>query len=219
MPYPAVVSDRWAFSPADLPPYDCVASGGVLTANNVLDAYQHGLFPMPDIETGRMYWWCPVYRGVLHPKDLKISRSLRKSLKRFTITMNTDFDAVIAACADPSREGGWINADIIAVYTELHRQGWAHSIEVRNAAGDLVGGLYGIAIGGLFAGESMFHRESDASKAALVALVNLGKFRLIDVQWLTEHLASLGAVEVDRAQYLQQLPAIIGPDPSPTRLP
>lgn len=209
------MSDRWDFSPADLPPYDCVASGGTLNIANVLDAYQNGLFPMPDLETNRMYWWCPVHRGVLYPKDFHVSRSLRRSAKRFTVTFDQAFREVINLCADLERDGRWINDEIKTVYTDLYELGWAHSVEVWNMQGELVGGIYGVAIGGLFAGESMFHLETDASKIALKAVVDLGLFRLIDVQWLTQHLASLGAVEIDRTLYLRGISAIIGPDPKP----
>ena len=209
------MSVRWDFSPDDLPPYDCVASGSALTAEIVLDAYSHGLFPMPDLATQRMYWWSPLSRGVLRPEEFKVSRSLKKSAKRFRVSFDQDFPAVISACADPARDGGWINPEIIEIYTQLFHQGWAHSIEVYNAENELVGGLYGLAIGGLFAGESMFSRATDASKVALKALVDNFDFRLIDVQWLTEHLASLGAVEMDRDRYLAALPGLIGPDPKP----
>src|SRR5205814_1915309 len=112
------------------------------------------------------------------------------------------------ACADPSRSGGWISAEIIEAYTRLHHMGWVHSVETRALDGELVGGLYGIAIGGLFAGESMFHRATDASKVALVRLVELlrrDEFELLDVQWLTSHLASLGAIEISRERYLELL--------------
>ena len=124
--------------------------------------------------------------------------------------MDTDFAEVVASCADPRRPGGWISDEIRAAYGRLHEMGWAHSIETRTFDGELVGGLYGVAVGGLFAGESMFHRRRDASKVALVALVDLlhdayVDTRLIDVQWCTDHLAALGALEVDRGEYLSRL--------------
>ena len=148
-------------------------------------------------------------RGVLPLDGLRVSRSLRRSLRDFEVRVDTCFDAVVAACADPRREAGWITRDVAAAYGELHRLGWAHSVEVWRD-GELAGGLYGVSIGGLFAGESMFHRVTDASKAALVALVRLLTAdgvpdRLLDVQWVTPHLASLGAVEVPRAAYLRSL--------------
>ena len=129
-------------------------------------------------------------------------------MRSFTFTVNTAFGEVIRACADPTRPHGWIDPQIIAAYEELHSLGWAHSVETRNAAGELIGGVYGIAIAGLFAGESMFHRVSDASKAALAALHSLLKdndFLLFDVQWLTPHLSSLGAIDLSRTEYLRRL--------------
>jgi leucyl/phenylalanyl-tRNA---protein transferase len=140
-----------------------------------------------------------------------VSRSLRRSCRRYVIRVNTVFDEVVAACADPGRPGGWISPEIIRAYERLHRLGWAHSIEAWTPDGQLAGGLYGIAIGGFFGGESMFHRQTDASKVALVGLVDLlaaGEDvdqRLLDLQWRTPHLASLGAVEVPRATYLELL--------------
>ena len=126
--------------------------------------------------------------------------------------MNTAFKDVVAGCADPSRPNGWIDDNVADAYTHLHALGWAHSIETW-FDGELVGGLYGVAIGSLFAGESMFHRETDASKVALVALVDAMKATggaLLDVQWMTPHLRSLGAIEVERTEYLQMLDVAIG---------
>lgn len=188
---------------------DLIALGADLEPGTVLAAYRMGLFPMP-VE-GTTGWWSPERRGVLELADLRVTRSLAKSVRRFEIRVDTAFDAVIAGCASPDRDGGWIDADIIDAYRELHRLGWAHSVETW-FEGDLVGGLYGLAIGGLFAGESMFSRVRDASKVALVGLVELlndGQPRLIDTQWLTLHLASLGVTEIPRANYLQRLPALL----------
>jgi leucyl/phenylalanyl-tRNA--protein transferase len=153
-------------------------------------------------------WWSPDPRGVLPLDGLRVSRSLRRSLRRFSVRVDTAFDEVIAACADPSRAGGWITQEIATAYRELHRLGWAHSVEAWSDDGRLVGGLYGVCIGGLFAGESMFHTETDASKVALVALVErlrAGGAELLDVQWSTPHLASLGVVEISRSDYLRRL--------------
>jgi leucyl/phenylalanyl-tRNA--protein transferase len=137
-----------------------------------------------------------------------VSRSLRQSAKRFQLSFDLAFADVVSACADPHRPGGWINSEIQAAYQRLFDLGWAHSVEVWRD-GNLVGGLYGVAIGGLFAGESMFHRERDSSKVALLALVELLQDdldgRLLDVQWVTPHLASLGVVEVTRDAYLARL--------------
>jgi leucyl/phenylalanyl-tRNA--protein transferase len=154
-------------------------------------------------------WWSPDPRGVLPLDGLRVTRSMRRSCARYEVRIDTAFDQVIDACADPRRPHGWIDHRIAAAYRNLHRLGWAHSVEAWSPEGELVGGLYGIAIGGLFAGESMFHRAPDASKVALVHLVAAlrdGGAQLLDVQWCTEHLASLGVVEIPREAYLAQLP-------------
>jgi leucyl/phenylalanyl-tRNA--protein transferase len=158
-----------------------------------------------------MAWFSPVRRGVLHPTDLRVTRSLRKSVRRFEIRVDTACPDVIDACADPSRPAGWIDGQIRTAYLRLHELGWVHSVEAWRE-GRLVGGLYGVSVGGLFAGESMFHRETDASKAALVALVELlddGADRLVDTQWRTPHLASLGVTELPRQDYLRLLPDLL----------
>jgi len=180
----------------------------------LLRAYRSGAFPMSLDDVDAMVWWSPLRRGVLEPGRLRVSRSLRQSCRRYRTTVDTDFAEVVAACADPGRPGGWINDDIRAAYGRLHDLGWAHSVETRTPNGELVGGLYGVAVGGLFAGESMFHRRRDASKVALVALVDLlrdayADMRLIDVQWCTDHLATLGAEEIDRASYLSRLGRLV----------
>ncbi len=190
-------------------PDDLVALGADLEPGTLLAAYRSGLFPMPDASTEQMLWWSPVTRGTLPLGNLKVSRSLRQSVSRMEIRVDTAFDDVITACADPARDSGWIDRSILEAYTRLHELGWAHSVETWRG-GELVGGLYGVAIGGLFAGESMFHRVRDASKVALVALVDLlsdeyADQRLVDVQWQTPHLASLGVVEVARPTYLARL--------------
>lgn len=153
-------------------------------------------------------WWSPDPRGILPLDRLRVSRSLRRSCARYTVTFDRDFEAVIDACAAPERQGRWITDEIRRAYVELHELGWAHSVEARTDDGALAGGLYGVAIGGLFAGESMFHRQADGSKVALVALVAVLRNNadaLLDVQWLTPHLASLGAVEIARPEYLHRL--------------
>lgn len=192
---------------------DLVAVGADLAPGTLLAAYRLGLFPMPGDVRGELLWFCPVARGVLPLDGLRVTRSLRKSLKRFEIRIDTAFGDVVAACADPSRDGGWIDEAIMAAYGELHRLGWAHSVEAW-CDGELVGGLYGVEVGGLFAGESMFHRARDASKAALVGLVSLLTAapgpRALDVQWQTPHLASLGVVEMPRRDYLRLLDAALG---------
>lgn len=188
---------------------DVVGMGADLEPSTLLSAYRHGLFPMPGDPTMPMLWWSPDPRGILPLDALKVSRSLRSSVRRMDVRVDTAFDEVIRACADPGRDSGWIDEEIIDAYTALHEMGWVHSVEAWQD-GELVGGLYGVAIGGLFAGESMFHRTTDASKVALVGLVGLlqdgyAGQRLLDVQWSTPHLASLGAVEVRRSTYLELL--------------
>ena len=210
----------WEFPPPSRfhPEDDLVATGADLEPGTVLTAYRRGLFPMP--MGGRrapMAWFSPVRRGVLRPGDLRVSRSLRKSLRHFEIRVDTSCAEVIDACADPSRPSGWIDGQIRTAYLRLHELGWAHSVETWRD-GRLVGGLYGLSLGGLFAGESMFHRETDASKAALVALVALlddGHERLVDTQWQTPHLASLGVTEIAREEYLALLPGLLAaPQPA-----
>ncbi len=242
---------------------DLRAVSTTATQPQVLSAYRAGLFPMGIGEggTGRIGWWAPRRRGVLLPGGLKVSTSLRKSARRFEFSVDRAFDQVIRACADPSRPGRWITADIIRLYTDLHRSGWAHSVEVWSE-GRLVGGLYGVAIGSLFAGESMFHAERDASKAALARLVGLldenpswtapasasepaptsasepapasaseaaltsanvpaltsadapesSTRWIIDTQWQTPHLATLGVSEISGLEYSARLDSALRGD-------
>jgi leucyl/phenylalanyl-tRNA---protein transferase len=195
---------------------DVIAVGGDLDPGTLLQAYRKGLFPM-HLPDGHLGWWSPVERAIQPLDGLRVSRSLRQATRRFTVTVDQDFEGVIAGCADPGRDGMWITPEIVDAYTELHRLGWVHSFEVWDMDGDLVGGLYGVAIGGLFAGESMFHKVSNASKVAFVDLVvvmNQGGGRLIDVQWLTPHLESMGAVVIGREAYLKLLgPAVAAEGP------
>jgi leucyl/phenylalanyl-tRNA--protein transferase len=147
-----------------------------------------------------------------------VSRSLRRSCQRYEVRVDTAFDQVIAACADPRRPHGWIDDRVQGAYRRLHELGWVHSVEAWTPEGELAGGLYGVSIGGLFAGESMFHRQRDASKVALVHLVTLlrdGGATLLDVQWQTDHLASLGGIEIDREQYLDRLATALAQDVHP----
>lgn len=213
------------------------------TQPQVLSSYRAGLFPMGigGGGTGRMGWWAPRRRGVLLPGNLRISKSLRKSMRHFEYSVNTDFERVIRACADPGRTGSWITESIIGLYLGLHADGWAHSVEVRSE-GSLVGGLYGVAIGSFFAGESMFHTRRDASKAALAHLVSLfersehsdcrddgaeirpsppatstdgaeGRSEwLIDTQWQTSHLATLGVSEISGLDYSSRLDSALRGD-------
>jgi leucyl/phenylalanyl-tRNA---protein transferase len=193
---------------------DLVGAGADLEPGTLLAAYRTGLFPMPagnarPRRTVSLLWWSPVERGVLPLDGLVVSRSLRQATRRMEVRVDTAFEEVVAACADPRRDGSWIDDRIRAAYGRLHGLGWAHSVETWQD-GVLVGGLYGVAVGGLFAGESMFHRASDASKVALVALVDMlrdehADRRVLDVQWRTDHLASLGVVTVPRPSYLEML--------------
>jgi leucyl/phenylalanyl-tRNA--protein transferase len=207
----------WIFPPVDgADEAGIVGVGADLEPGTLLAAYRSGIFPM-HLRKRQLAWWSPDPRGVLLAGGLRVSRSLRKAVCRFEIRVDSAFGEVVAACADPRRPNGWINRDIAVAYGRLHELGWAHSVEAWRDE-RLVGGLYGVAIGGLFAGESMFHRVTDASKAALVGLVGLlddHPDTLIDCQWNTEHLASLGAVEVPRREYLDRLRrALVRPLPA-----
>ena len=203
----------WAFPACSTwdPDDDLVALGADLEPGTLVTAYGLGLFPMPVTLDGEEHlgWFSPVERGVLPLDGLRVSRSLRRSAREFEIRIDTVFDEVVAACGSPDRAEGWITPEFRHAYGRLHRLGWAHSVEAWRD-GRLAGGLYGVAIGGLFAGESMFHRVRDASKAALVGLVERlrdrhAAVRLLDVQWSTPHLESLGVVEVSREAYLRRL--------------
>lgn len=214
-------TSHWVFPDPVETDDDIVAIGADLEPGTILNAYRAGIFPMPLAEIAEMAWWSPVDRGVLPLAGLRVSRSMRRSAKRFAVTVDEAFDEVITGCADPARPGGWIDDQVRAAYRTLHELGWVHSVEVWSGE-RLVGGVYGVAIGGLFAGESMFHREPDASKVALMALLELlddGEAdRLFDVQWLTDHLRSLGAVEVPRADYVELVRrALAVPLPAPWR--
>jgi leucyl/phenylalanyl-tRNA---protein transferase len=195
------------------PQGEVTGTGADLAPGTLLAAYRNALFPMP-LRPGVMGWWSPDPRGILPLDGLHVSHRLRRSMRRYEVRVDTAFADVIRACAGLHRPGAWITPPIEAAYTELHRLGWAHSVEAWDREdGTLAGGLYGIAIGGLFAGESMFHVRTDASKAALAGLVDVlsadegspqaavSAGRLLDVQWRTEHLASLGVVEVSRGEY------------------
>lgn len=193
---------------------DLIAVGADLAPGTLLAAYRAGLFPMGVGEGGSLPlgWWSPDPRGVLGPGDLHVSRSMARSMRTFEIRVDTAFTDVIAGCADEDRPGRWITDRIASAYTRLHQLGWAHSVEVWRA-GQLVGGLYGVSVGGLFAGESMFHAVDDASKAALIGLVRYleagRQAWLIDVQWRTDHLGTLGVHEVSRCAYLELIAPLL----------
>lgn len=205
---------RWQLpDPARADPDGVVGVGADLEPGTLLHAYRRGIFPMPLGADGPIGWWSPDPRGVLPLDGLRVSRSLRRSCRRYEVRVDTAFAEVVGACADPRRGGGWITAPIARAYGRLHDLGWAHSIEAWDGEG-LAGGLYGVAIGGLFAGESMFHHRTDASKVALAALMEVlsadgAAGRLVDVQWRTDHLASLGVVEIPRQTYLARLAAAL----------
>lgn len=196
---------------------EVIGVGADLEPGTILAAYRAGVFPMP-VRRRTLAWWSPDPRGVIPLDGLRVSRSLRRSMRRFEIRIDTAFKDVIDACADRRRHGAWIDQDVKTAYRRLHDLGWVHSVEAWNERGELAGGLYGVAIGGLFAGESMFHHETDASKVALVALVELlreGSSELLDVQWVTPHLSSLGAVPIPREHYHELLKkALLAPQPS-----
>jgi len=202
-----------------------MSAGPVLTPDLVLLAYSQGIFPMAESRGDQgVFWVDPERRGIIPIGGFHISRSLRRTLRSgvFKVTFDTAFDAVMAGCAD--RPETWISAEIARTYGALHAQGHAHSVEVW-AEGALVGGVYGVALGGAFFGESMFSRQTDASKVALAYLLDrlaLGGFTLFDTQFLTSHLASLGGREVSRATFRRMLRAalevradFIAPGPAP----
>ena len=217
-PRPPLVSpiepppSRWAMpNNAPIDDSDIVALGADLEPGTLLAAYRQGLFPMP-YDKRRIAWFSPARRGIIPLDGLRVSRSLRRSMSRFEVRTDTRFRAVMEACADPARKGGWINRDFVDAYARLHELGWAHSVETYDESGRLVGGLYGVRIERLFAGESMFHRATDASKVALVHLVewlrDVGA-ELLDVQWTTPHLESLGAIDISRDEYLRRLASAV----------
>jgi leucyl/phenylalanyl-tRNA--protein transferase len=198
---------RWALREPHPDDDDLIGIGADLEPGTVLAAYRTGLFPM-HVGKRQLGWWSPNPRGILPLDGMHVSRSLRQACHRYEIRVNTAFADVMRLCATTRTEGNWINGPIIASYSRLHQLGWAHSIEVWSADNRLVGGLYGVAIGGLFAGESMFHLERDTSKVALVALVEIlrsGGSTLLDVQWQTEHLATLGVIAIPRPEYFSRL--------------
>lgn len=212
----------WLTSDSPFPPLNSaltqpnglLAVGGDLSPRRLIEAYRHGIFPWFN-EGEPILWWSPDPRMVLFPGELKISRSLRKALKKgnYELRVDSAFAEVMQACAKPRRErpGTWIHVEMISAYATLHEMGFAHSVEVW-IGGELMGGLYGVALGRMFFGESMFSRASDASKIAFVYLViHLERqgFRMIDCQMKTTHLASLGAREIPRKEFSQKLKELV----------
>jgi leucyl/phenylalanyl-tRNA--protein transferase len=191
-----------------------VAVGGDLRPARLLEAYCLGIFPWYD-DALPVLWWSPDPRAILELDGLHVSRRLRRTLRsgKFSVTVNQAFEDVMRGCGDRP-EGTWVIEEMIEAYCELHRRGYAHSVEVWRD-GTLAGGIYGVAIGGFFAGESMFHRVTDASKVALTCLVDRLRqrgFQLFDIQYLTEHTKRLGAIEIPRREYLRRLRNALGAD-------
>ncbi len=192
-----------------------LAVGGGLAPDRILDAYRQGVFPWGTVE-GQPLWYSPDPRMVLFPEEFRLTRSLGKTLRsgRFEVRFDTDFRGVIAHCAAtprPDQNGTWITAEMNAAYTRLHELGWAHSVETYDE-GTLVGGLYGLAIGRMFYGESMFSLRTDASKVAFAHLVRYlvaNQFGMIDCQMYTDHLASLGGREIARSAFLERLSVLV----------
>ena len=209
--------DNMPFPPVDQAldePNGLLAAGGNLSPQRLLDAYRHGIFPWFNADEP-VLWWSPDPRMVLFPQEFKISRSLRRTLrnKQYEVRADTAFEQVMRACAAPREDQGgtWIHEEMIAAYTALHRMGYAHSIETW-IDGELAGGLYGVGIGRMFYGESMFSRRTDASKIALAHLARQlarWNFGMIDCQMNTRHLASLGAREIPRADFVVRLRELI----------
>lgn len=206
-------------NPVDVGPHGLVAVGGDLRPATLVDAYGKGIFPWYD--EAPVLWFSPDPRMVLFPEELRVSRSVRRALNktRFEVRFDTAFDRVISACAAvdrPEQSGTWINTDMVRAYNELHRQGYAHSCEAWRD-GRLVGGLYGVSLGGVFFGESMFSLEPDASKVVFIRLVERLRqwsFALVDCQIHTDHLARFGAREIPRSEFLRHLERALRP---PTR--
>jgi leucyl/phenylalanyl-tRNA--protein transferase len=208
---PAERANRWGL----------VLVGGELSPEWLLDAYRHGIFPWPLIENcDDVQWWSLNPRAIFEFDGFHLSRRLARRIRsgKFTVTSDRDFGGVIRGCGPESDRAGetWLSDEMVAAYEELHRLGHAHSVEVWSEK-RLVGGTYGVSIGGLFAAESMFYRERDASKVALFFLIQhlrRQRYQLLDIQQLTEHSESLGAIEISRASYLRRLAAAISLDVS-----
>jgi leucyl/phenylalanyl-tRNA--protein transferase len=202
-------------NPSLADPDGLLAVGGNLEPETLLSAYQQGIFPWFDEDTP-ILWWCPDPRAILEFDNLYISKRLARTIRtnKFQVTFDQDFDAVVKGCTYRPEEGTWITPEVANAYGEFHRRGHAHSVEVWQQ-GVLVGGLYGVAIGGLFAGESMFSTVSDASKIALAALVSRLKekgYQLFDLQIINEHTSTMGATEIPRDDYLARAKSAIKKD-------
>lgn len=211
-----LLGDEIIFPPVEFSEPDGVlAVGGDLSPERLLAAYTHGIFPWYS-SGSPIIWWSPDPRFVVFPAEVKVSKTMRQVLKRgiFTIKFDTSFREVITACSRPRRheKGTWITQEMIEAYTVLHETGYAHSVEAWHEK-KLAGGLYGVSLGGMFFGESMFTRESNASKAAFIVLAaNLSRlgFDLIDSQVYTGHLETFGAFEMDRSIFLETVKKSLG---------
>jgi leucyl/phenylalanyl-tRNA--protein transferase len=210
-----VIEKEFAFPPVHLAePDGLLAVGGDLSVDRLLVAYSKGIFPW--YEGKHILWWCPDPRFVLLPEDLKVSRSMKQLLKQdaFSFTINRAFDLVISNCRAIKRKGQtgtWITNDVRKAYTDLHKAGFAHSAEVWKN-GELVGGVYGVKLGKVFFGESMFSKQSNASKYAFIKLVDKLKsdgIEMIDCQVYTEHLESLGAKMISRTDFCSKIKSLI----------
>ena len=229
-------SSSWQFPATANLNHDLIGVGADLDPATLLEAYRTGIFPMPFELAGddapvpaslaaarasqpgnwALGWWSPRQRGVLVPQDMRQTKSLRRSRKRYRITVDLEFAAVVEGCALAHTEGVWLTTEMQQAYLALHKLGWAHSVEVWTPDGQLAGGLYGIAIGQLFIGESMFAAATDASKVALAALAEgmaEESDSLIDTQWLTDHLESLGATAMSRAAYEARIAQLVNQPP------
>ena len=220
MPTPLEAS-VWDFPTLEqMPEDDLVILGADLKPETVIDSYTHGIFPMHiDVSNKQQIgWWSPQQRGILPLNKINISKSLQKSMNKFQVSFDQAFDQVIDGCGDDKRPQGWINKEIKIAYKKLFELGYVHSVEVWNKKDELVGGLYGVEVKGLFAGESMFHKETDASKTAMVYLVNklkaAGGERILDVQWQTPHLKSMGVIKIPRKKYISLLPEVMKTKPA-----
>lgn len=206
---PKINSHDFIFPDPKLSPSDIVAWGGDLNTNRLINAYQNGIFPWFN-ENDPILWWSPNPRCILYPNDMKISKSLKKSLQKYKVTYDQDFAKVIESCKDvreQKNEKTWIIKDIIKAYNLLHVKGFAHSVEVWSE-NELVGGLYGVLLGKVFCGESMFAKKADASKVALANLckkLSFYEFDMIDCQVPNPHLLSLGAITIPKNEFLNKL--------------
>jgi leucyl/phenylalanyl-tRNA--protein transferase len=210
------LNDSFQFpDPEEADEYGILASGGNLSPGMLLSAYRQGIFPWFNRHEP-ILWWSPDPRCVLYPEELHVSKSMRRELRKgtFTVTFDTAFDEVIGECAAkyrPGQGGTWITADMREAYSQLHRHGVAHSAEAW-FDGSLAGGLYGLSLGGLFCGESMFSHRANASKAAFITLVGelaARGTRLIDCQVYNPHLATLGAKDIPRSRYLREMKVLL----------